>query len=137
MALHLIKLCVGIDSVQDLEAWRRQTRRQEPEWRVRTRQTPKRAAELEDGGSLYRMIKGVVLCRQRILRVETVGEGPAARCEIVIDPTIVRTTPLPRRAVQGWRYFEAKDAPEDLSNGDGLEHVPAELAVRLRELGAW
>jgi hypothetical protein len=137
MPLHMIKLCVGIDTIEALEAWRREVAHREPEWRMRTRQTPKRAAELMEGGSLYRVIKGVVLCRQRILAVETVGEGIQARCEVVLDPTIVRTAPMPRRAFQGWRYLEAKDAPADLEAGGELEAMPTDLAVKLRELGAW
>lgn len=136
MALHLIKLVVGIDSVEALQAWRKETKRAQPEWKVHTRQTPKRAAELVDGGSIYRVIKGVVLCRQRILKVETVGEGPAARCHITVDPKIVRTSPAPRRPFQGWRYLEAKDAPEDLAIGDSAA-LPTDLVARLREIGAW
>jgi hypothetical protein len=137
MALHLIKLCVGIDSIEALQAWRRETLRRDPEWKVHTRQTPKRAEELLDGGSLYRVIRGAVVCRQAILRIDTVGAGPASRCEIVLAPAVVRTAPLPRRAFQGWRYLEAKDAPEDLETGGTAESLPTELAVRLRELGAW
>lgn len=137
MPLHMIKLCVGADTVEDLLAWRRENQHREPEWRMRTRQTPKRAAELTDGGSLYRVFKGVVLCRQRILAVETVGQGQAARCEVLLDQTVVRTAPMPRRAFQGWRYLEPKDAPEDLSGLEGAEAIPGELAVKLRELGAW
>jgi hypothetical protein len=136
MPLHLIKLCVGIDSVEALEVWGREVAHREPDWRMRTRQTPKRATELMGGGSLYRVIKGVVLCRQRILAVETVGEGAAARCEVVLDPAVIRTAPMPRRAFQGWRYLEANDAPQDLVTGD-LCAMPTELAVKLRELGAW
>lgn len=135
MPLHMIKLCVGIDSVEALEAWRRERNVTAP--RMHTRQTPKRAAEIVDGGSLYWVIKGVVLCRQRILAVETLGEGVHARCEVALDPAIVRTAPMPRRAFQGWRYLEAKDAPADLELGGGLEAMPSELAAKLRELGAW
>jgi hypothetical protein len=137
MALHLIKLVVGLDSIEGLLAWRREAEHREPDWRVHTRQTPKRAEELVDGGSLYRVFKGVILCRQRILKVETVGAGAASRCQIVVSPEIVRTAPTPRRAFQGWCYLEAKDAPEDLPVGDGHEAMPSELAVKLRELGAW
>ena len=137
MALHLIKLCVGAENIEALLAWRREVEHREPDWRVRTRQTPKRAAELTEGGSLYRVFKGVILCRQAILRVDTVGEGQAARCEIVVSPEIVRTSPAPRRAFQGWRYLEPKDAPDDLDMGTGGAVLPTELAVRLRELGAW
>ena len=137
MALHQIKLCVGAENIEALLAWRREVEHREPDWRVRTRQTPKRAAELTEGGSLYRVFKGVILCRQAILRVDTVGEGQAARCEIVVSPEIVRTSPAPRRAFQGWRYLEPKDAPDDLDMGTGGAVLPTELAVRLRELGAW
>ena len=70
-----------------------------------------------DGGSVYRVFKGVILCRQRILAVSTVGEGVAARCEITLDETLVRVAPTPRRAFQGWRYLDPKDAPPDLDAG--------------------
>lgn len=137
MTLHLVKLCVGADSIEALLAWRESVRHREPEWKVHTRQTPKRAAELVEGGSLYRVIKGVILCRQQILRVDTIGSGAASRCEIVVAPEIVRTAPAARRPFQGWRYLEAKDAPQDLFGDEGEESLPPELAVQLRELGAW
>lgn len=137
MALHLIKLCVGIDSVEDLAAWRRSVEHREPEWCVRTRMTPRRIDEVLDGGSIYRVIKGQVLCRQAILAIRTVGEGQASRCEIVVSPEIVRTAPAGRRPFQGWRYLEPKDAPQDLFGQEAPDSVPSELAVQLRELGAW
>lgn len=133
MPLHMIKLVVGASTIEDLLAWRAG---QPGPWVMRTRQTPKRAAELLDGGSLYRVFKGVILCRQTILAVETVGEGAAARCEVTVDPNIVRVAPTPRRAFQGWRYLEAKDAPPDLGGGEDGE-IPSELARQLREAGAW
>jgi hypothetical protein len=135
MALHLIKLCVGAATVDDLLEWQR-TREPGGPWIMRTRQTPKRAAELVDGGSLYRVFKGVILCRQTILDVNTVGEGAAARCEVTLDPTPVRVAPTPRRAFQGWRYLDPKDAPPDLSL-EAFGDAPPELARRLREAGAW
>jgi hypothetical protein len=135
MTLHLIKLCVGCDTVEELLDWRR-TQDQGQPWIMRTRQTPKRAAELIDGGSLFRVFKGYVLCRQAILAVDTVGAGAASRCEVTLDPEVVLTQPMPRRAFQGWRYLEAKDAPADLGVlAEGS--APPELARRLREIGAW
>jgi len=132
MPLHLIKLVVGCDTTEDLLAWHAEGR----PWIMHTRQTPKRAAELLEGGSLYRVFKGVILCRQRILAVNTVGEGVTARCEVTVDREIVRVAPTPRRAFQGWRYLEGKDAPADLaSDVDG--EIPPELARQLREAGAW
>lgn len=135
MALHLIKLCVGADNVEDLRVWRR-THAEGAPWVMRTRQTPKRAAELVEGGSLFRVFRGFVLCRQRILAVDTVGAGVAARCEVTLDEEIVLTEPTPRRAFQGWRYLDPKEAPRDLS-GFGEDSAPPELAKRLREIGAW
>lgn len=131
MALHMVKLVVGCDTVEDLVAWH-----SERPWIMHTRQTPKRAAELLEGGSLYRVFKGQILCRQRILAVDTVGEGANARCQVTVDPQIVRVTPTPRRAFQGWRYLDGKDAPEDLA-GPGDSEIPQELARALREAGAW
>jgi hypothetical protein len=136
MPLHMIKLCVGCDTVEDLLAWREADLRAGRPWTMHTRQTPKRAAEMLDGGSLYRVFKGVVLCRQRILDIATVGEGVNARCEVTLDPEVVRVAPTPRRAFQGWRYLEVRDAPDDLAR-DLAADIPADLARQLRELGAW
>jgi hypothetical protein len=136
MALHMIKLCVGLDTVEELVAWRLAEAGDGMPWIMRTRQTPKRAAEMVDGGSLYRVFKGVILCRQRILHVETVGEGVNARCEVTLDADVLRVAPTPRRAFQGWRYLETGDAPEDLSL-EAFGEAPPELARQLRELGAW
>ena len=132
----MIKLCVGAASVEDLLQWHRIHGDPDGHWTMRTRQTPKRAAELVDGGSLYRVFKGVILCRQAILAVNTVGEGPNARCEVTLDRETVRVAPTPRRAFQGWRYLEPKDAPEDLSI-ESFGDLPQELARQLREAGAW
>ena len=136
MALHLIKLCVGCDTIDELRDWHGANRAGQP-WVLHTRQTPKRAQELMDGGSVYRVFKGMVLCRQRILAVDTVGEGQAARCHVTLDPEIVLVHPLPRRAFQGWRYLEGKDAPLDLEGAGEDGAMPQDLAGRLRELGAW
>jgi hypothetical protein len=135
MALHLIKLCVGCDTVEELLAWRESV--SSADWRLPTRQTPTRAEALVNGGSLYRVFKGLVLCRQRILKVETAGDGAARCCQITLDPEVVRVTPTPRRPFQGWRYLDPKDAPADLQGRADWEEVPASLALRLRELGVW
>lgn len=134
MALHMLKLVVGCDTVADLLEWRKD--QAEGPWILRTRMTPKRADELIDGGSIYRVFKGQILCRQRILAVDTVGEGQAARCEITLDPQIVYTAPAPRRPFQGWRYLKPEEAPADL-HGDEDAGMPNELALQLRQLGAW
>jgi hypothetical protein len=132
----MIKLCVGCDTVEELVEWHGGPSGSRRPWVMHTRQTPKRAAEIIDGGSLYRVFRGVILCRQPILAVETVGEGVTARCEVTLSPEIVRVAPTPRRAFQGWRYLTAGDAPSDLGDhADG--DIPEELARQLREAGAW
>lgn len=132
MSLHLIKLCVGIGKVETLE--RRVSKL--PDLIVSTRMTPKRWTELEDGGSLYWVMKGSVVARQAILDVTTRGEGKASRCFITLENKVVRTAPQARRPFQGWRYLEAKDAPPDLSTMEAGD-LPDDLAKKLREMGAW
>jgi hypothetical protein len=137
VTLHLIKLCVGCDTPDELREWL-ESRKAAGHDRciVHTRQTPKRADDLLDGGSLYRVFKGVILIRQRIVAIETLGEGVARRCEILLDDEMVPVAPQPCRAFQGWRYLDPKDAPADfgqIASGD----IPYELAQRLREAGAW
>ena len=68
--------------------------------------------------------------------ISTIGEGKASRCEVTLAPEVVRVSPTVRRAFQGWRYLEPKDAPVDLDVVDTGE-TPPELAAMLRELGAW
>ena len=132
MPLNLIKLCVGVAKVETLER-----RAAKGEWlTVNTRMTPKRATELEDGGSLYWVMKGSVTCRMPILDVSTKGEGKASRCLIRLSPEVIRTAPQARRPFQGWRYLEPKDAPMDMSSMDAGD-MPIDLAKQLREMGAW
>lgn len=137
MALNLIKLCVGADTPEDLRVWREAQAAEGHRPIVHTRQTPKRAEEILDGGSLYWVFKGQVLIRQRVLAIETIGEGQARRCEILLDDALIPTAPQPRRAFQGWRYFETKDAPPDLATGESEVAMPQDLARELREIGAW
>ena len=132
MPLHIIKLCVGVSEVEWLE---NRAANGKP-LIVHTRMTPKRAAEMEDGGSLYWVIKGSVACRMPITDIKTEGEGKASQCLITLAPQVIRTAPLARRPFQGWRYFEPKDAPSDLSSLDAGD-MPEDLAKQLREMGAW
>ena len=142
MALHLIKLCVGCDGVEDLEDWialkldEKRRAGLPPEHFHTTRMVPKRVAELLDGGSLYWVIKGGVPCRQRLadIRPFTDAEG-VGRCRLVFDPVVVRTHWQPRRPFQGWRYLEEKDAPRDLGGAGAADEMPLELQRELAELG--
>ncbi len=143
MALHLIKLCVGCDSVRDLESWikrklkDKRRRGQKPEHVHTTRMVPKHAAELVDGGSLYWVIRGEIACRQRILDVRPFRDKEGVgRCGLVLDPNVVLVVPRPFRAFQGWRYLAAKDAPRDLDKAaPGAAAMPEKLRRELRGLG--
>ena len=142
MALHLIKLCVGCDSVEDLAEWidwhikERKRARERPEHYHVTRMVPKRTAELLDAGSLYWVIKGTVQVRQRLLDVRPfVDEEGIGRCRLVLEPKPIRTEWQPKRPFQGWRYLEAKDAPRDLTQGRGGDDLPPALRAELAGLG--
>jgi len=143
MPLHLIKLCVGCDSVADLEEWIEQKlkdkkrRRQKPEHIHTTRMFPKRAEELSAGGSLYWVVRGQVACRERILDIRpTTGKDGVKRTQVVLDGKVVLVEPRPRSAFQGWRYLEDKEAPRDLSRAaPGASRMPETMRRELRELG--
>ncbi|SLN15878.1 hypothetical protein PSM7751_00447 [Pseudooceanicola marinus] len=138
MSVHLIKLSVGTDSVEDLAAWqavRIEQTGQAP--RHVTRMWPKREAELLDGGSIYWVIKGQIQARQKVVALEEVDRGDGIRrCAIVLDPTIYRVAPSQRRPFQGWRYLKPEDAPRDLSAArKSDDSLPPELDAALAEIG--
>ena len=137
MSLHIIKLCVGADSVADLASFQKRQIKARGAPVCGTRMWPKRVDEVLDGGSLYWVIKGVVLVRQRITKIADVKDDHGQRCGLWLDPEIVRTAPQPRRAFQGWRYLDPKDAPADLAALGGADSLPDELKRQLVELGAW
>lgn len=143
MALHLIKLCVGADSIEDLREWVSErsliamAAGMEPHSSHITRMIPKRDQELLDGGSLYWVIKGQVQARQQLLDIKTFTDSNGiSRCELVLGPEVIETALQPRRAFQGWRYLTEEDAPRDLTNmGEGTADLPMELRRELAELG--
>ena len=136
--LHLMKLSVGTDDVADLMNWQ-QDRGQGADGFPRhvTRMWPKRDVELLDGGSVYWVIKGVMLCRQRLLRLdEVVGGDGIPRCALILDPELIRVTPTARRPFQGWRYLTEAEAPRDLGHWDaGEDELPPRLSMALAEFG--
>lgn len=144
MVLHLVKLCVGAGSIDDLAQWQAgrlkdmKAAKQKPRLFHTTFQTPKRRSELLDGGSLYWVIKGVIQARQRLVGLEdgTKDDGSPC-CLLLLDRPIIPVRPVPRRAFQGWRYLDAKDAPKDLQPGalDDVTAMPAKMRKELADLG--
>lgn len=137
-SLNLVKLCVGAEGVQDLIDWQRNPRAKGPDGLPRhvTRMWPKRDAELLGGGSLYWVFKGLILARQRILRLDEVDRGDGVRrCGIVLHPDVIRTEAVPKRPFQGWRYLERSAAPRDLPRGKANEDLPPKLMAALAEIG--
>ncbi len=139
MPLHMLKLCVGVDSIEELEDWVREKRRRtgaDDGHSHTTRMVPKRAADLLDGGSLFWVIKGQLACRQRFQDIRPFKDAEGiGRCQLVLEPSVVAVVPRPYRPFQGWRYLDPKDAPADLGEGHGLEALPETLRRELVELG--
>jgi hypothetical protein len=132
MTLHLLKLCVGADSIADLEA-RRTKRRGKGVYVHITRVVPRRADELLDGGSLYWVIKGRITARQALRGIEPFADADGVgRCRLLLDPALVPVMPRPFRAFQGWRYLADADRPADLC---GIKDMPAKLRLELAALG--
>jgi hypothetical protein len=137
--VNLLKLCVGAESVDSLVTWQKNPRAKGPDGLPRhvTRMWPKREEEILAGGSLYWVIKGVILARQRILRLDAVdGADGIRRCGLVLDPEIIRVAAAPRRPFQGWRYLGTMDAPPDLGPVEaGGADLPPALEAALADIG--
>jgi hypothetical protein len=141
MALHLLKLSVGTESVRELEDWvklvlkSRNSRGEKAEQFHTTRMIPKRSAELLDGGSLYWVIKGQIAARQALVELRPLSVKGVAHCGLVHHKDLIPVRPRPRAAFQGWRYLEAADAPPDLARLTGDVKLPEALRRELAALG--
>ncbi len=137
--VNILKLCVGAETVADLASWQEENAARWPGGRAVhvTRMWPKREGELLAGGSLYWVIKGVILCRQRLVALERVDSGDGIqRCALVMDREIILTEPAPRRPFQGWRYIGPDEVPRDISPGrQGDDSLPPDLERALAEIG--
>jgi hypothetical protein len=138
MTIHMVKLCVGADSVEDLIDWQKRLLQTSDRPYHRTRMSPKRRDELLDGGSIYWVIKRAIRVRQPIVDIKTFDDsGGRSICELVFDPEIVRTYAQPKRPFQGWRYLKPSSAPRDLSSGEAAIDIPADLDIALKQAGVW
>ena len=142
MALHMIKLCVGVETVEELAEWQikrakeRAKKGKSPNPFHDTRMRPKRAEEMLTGGSLYWVIKNYIIVRQQLIGFEDVkNKDGGPKCRIHLDPELIRTRPRKKRPFQGWRYLAPSDAPADL-DGKGPA-LSADLETALKEALAW
>lgn len=142
MSLNIVKLCVGCDSIEDLEDWIKTIRTRRAETGEQrhfhvTRMMPKRQEELLSGGSIYWVIKGEILCRQTLLDIESFKDSDGiGRCRLVLEPKLILTHSQPRRPFQGWRYLTVEDAPRDIfAEGESEADLPAALRRELGDLG--
>ena len=137
--IHLVKLSVGTASIGDLQNWQSTKVAQGKDGLPRhvTRMWPKREKELLAGGSIYWVIKGVIQCRQKILRFdEVVRKDGIRRCAIVLEPQYTRTSPVLKRPFQGWRYLQIDKTPPDLGlHRSSDDELPPELAGELAKIG--
>ena len=143
MSVHLIKLCVGADDIEDLVVWqkkvmaRRKAAGLSPNPTHETRQMPKRADELIDGGSLYWVIRGLIQVRQRIVAINAHDDAYGkSYCELVLDPELHETDIVPKRPFQGWRYLKVSEAPADIGQSVS-QSVPKPLVHALKDAGVW
>ena len=127
--LHLTKVafaCRDFDALQE----RVKRRAAGGEVRIATRMRPKRADELI-GGNLFWIVRHTIISGLEILRFEDREDG---RIDIVCSAELRTVSPMPRRAHQGWRYLEDKDAPTGDEDGTGLGTLPTRLYGKLASL---
>ncbi len=138
MTIHMVKLCVGADDIDDLADWQARLMTALPAPVHHTRMAPKRAEELLNGGSIYWVIKRAIRVRQPITDIRIVkDDGGRDLCELVFDPQLVRTYAQPKRPFQGWRYLKPEEAPRDLGSGEAAVDIPLSLDAALKNAGVW
>ncbi len=136
--LHLTKLAVGVrdaDHLRDLQAARL---RERSPLRHRTRSFPRRRLEVIEGGSMYWVIAGTMMARQRIVDIVEDHRDDLTPCtSLILDPELVPLVGRPTRPFQGWRYLDPDGAPPDMPAFGailGLDSLPASLRQELRAL---
>ena len=135
MPLNMTKIAYRSESPATLRNWlesHKDNKATDGEARLTTRYLPKRHAEMV-GGSLYWIHSKKIIGRSPIIGFMDNGQG---RQWIRLEPRLIAVQPIPKRAHQGWRYLEEKDAPPDLGDGaEGAEDMPSEMLSELASLG--
>lgn len=129
----MMKLAVGAGGLEDMLRWEQERGFTEVSY-IHTRHRPTRWQELVDGGSLYWVVKGVILCRREIVSFDF--DETADHWLIGLRSKNILTEAQPRRPFQGWRYLKPEDAPRDIGGSEVGEMSP-DLARALKEAGVW
>ncbi len=138
MTIHLVKLCVGAESIDDMIAWQQRQMKTLPNPVHHTRMYPKRAEELLQGGSIYWVVKRAIRFRQTITDIRKVDDRDGrSLCELHFDPELVLTYAQPKRPFQGWRYLKPEEAPRDLKSGEAAVDIPPNLDAALKAALVW
>lgn len=136
--LHLVKLAVGVRDLPHLRALQAERVSREPPLRHRTRNTPRRAAEILAGGSMFWVIAGALGARQRIIDIRDDHWDDGAPCAgLVLDPELIAVRWRQMKPFQGWRYLPEADAPADVGGGGpavGEDDLPETLRRELETL---
>lgn len=143
MPINLIKTAAGLQEIDQLIERQRDNKFTYKGKKVTyayTRYMPKRADDIiESGGSIYWILKNRIQVRQKILGFEMVEDVDSTWCKIIVEPQLYKTLSKPKKAIQGWRYFEDKDAPADrgvyISGSPDEDEPPVEMAEELKKLG--
>lgn len=138
MTLHIVKLCVGAETIDDLVNWQKRLMKTSDKPYHNTRMMPKRAEEVLQGGSIYWVIKRAIRVRQSIIAINEVADRDGRRmCELVFDPQLHPTYAQPKRPFQGWRYLKHEDIPRDLTSSEAAIEIPVELDLALKKAMVW
>lgn len=128
----MTKIAFGAESPAHLRQ-RLESYAKEGEIRLTTRYLPKRHEEMV-GGSLYWILNHTLVGRSPILGFMDNGQG---RTWIRLRPELIPVRSIPKRAHQGWRYLEGKDAPPDLGSAgaDARDEMPPKMLGELMKMG--
>ena len=123
LPIHLKKLSVGTACLQDLQDWQKSQIENWGHCFHTTRNWPKQAESLKRSGSIYWVVKGAYLARQKIEDLQPVffesdDKNLKPRCKIIFYPELIPVEAWPHRPFQGWRYLLPKDAPSDIKLED-------------------
>lgn len=139
--INLLRLAVGITDMNHLATvqagrlFQYQGAKATQSW---TRRKPTREAELLNGGSLYWVIRNNIMVRQRLIGLDLAETDAGTMCRLILDPQLIRLSPVHKKAFQGWRYLESADAPRDLGifhPGKSDDELPQALIEELKALG--